>query len=105
LTGDLAQPQIEKLLLNMLAQKAGLSVLGVQIGSLPSDESPWKATARFPNSSSTATLKTGLFPLRRDDALCILMEGAQLTSAAIGMSPAQRLALREKLLVMERDSS
>jgi hypothetical protein len=91
LTGDLAQPQFEKLLTDILHEYVGIHFTAVAIGLSIGDDKPWISKAE--GDPEPARMRTALEFVPRSLALSVMSEGAQAMSKALA---AERLMTQKQ---------
>lgn len=97
-TGDLAQPASEKMIMNLVDAYTPFDVTGVRIGYLPDPERPWHLTASLPDQTAVSLIPTALSRMSRDDAVCVMLQGAQTASFAARWDQPRRERMKAELL-------
>ncbi|MCH9026670.1 MAG: patatin-like phospholipase family protein [Proteobacteria bacterium] len=101
LTGDLAQPKMNELIMDIVESGLGCHVCGVHIAVSHLDEQLWVKGNTIQEAKHSAGFPTTLSYIGRADALAILSHGAQCAANAIHV-PAKRLgALKNRLIDMD----
>ena len=102
LAGDLAQPATSSIFLEAIRQYAEVQIFGSGIGFLPYEsqdfEKPWMTTANLQDETSISAVPTGLYPLKFEDAVCIMAQGAQSASSALETPETVRNSICERIL-------
>jgi hypothetical protein len=98
-TGDLAQPAYERMIMSLVRDHTNFDVYGVRIGTL-AEEEPWMRTRSLPDENAVARLPTALSRMKRENAVCVMLQGAQTASFALKLPPEARNNLREELLAL-----
>ena len=102
LVGDLAQPVAKSVFLEAIKEYAGVHVFGSGIGFLPYEyrdfEKPWMTTANLQDETSIRAVPTSLYPLKNEDAVCVMAHGAQSASSALETPESVRSSIREGIL-------
>ncbi|MGE0851992.1 MAG: patatin-like phospholipase family protein [Hyphomicrobiaceae bacterium] len=97
-TGDLAQPIYENLITSLVWHHTNLQVTGARIGVLPHKEVSWHVTPRFPDPESAARMPTALARTARDDAIAVMLQGAQTASVALQLPIPAREKIKASLM-------
>jgi hypothetical protein len=97
-TGDLAQPASEKMTMDLVDAYTPFDVKGVRIGYLPDPERPWHLTASLPDQIAVSLIPTALSRMNRDDAVCVMLQGAQAASFAVRWDESRRQRIKAELL-------
>ena len=102
-SGDLLQPIFERTVENFVDDYSNFKMKGVLIGYIPfiDEEEVWLSTSSLRNAASVGLIATALSRMARKDALCVLMQGAQSASFALGLPDSRRQEIKRKLLLLE----
>jgi hypothetical protein len=95
---DLAQPVYEDMILKLVGDYTNFSIQATRIGLLPASEDPWLVTKSLPNSDAVRALPTAFARIKREDAVCVILQGAQTASRAIALSEDVRNKIRDSLM-------
>jgi hypothetical protein len=101
-SGDLTQPVFEEAVTNFVTDYTKFKVTGVMIGAVPDSgdgpEELWHSSCSLPNADSVRCLPTALSRMKREDALCVLIQGAQSASYALKLPDTKRKEIKQNLV-------
>jgi hypothetical protein len=86
------------MILKLVGDHTNFGLKGARIGTLPYQETHWLTTRRLPQAGNAEIFPTALSRMRREDAICVMLQGAQTASSALRMSDENRLRMKEALL-------
>jgi patatin-like phospholipase len=96
LAGDISQPLFQDALQMLVSKNYKVKTIGAMIGLLADGDEPWIATNNIREPMHAAYVETALSPMKREDAVAIMAQGAQATSYALEMDQATRDKLKKR---------
>jgi predicted acylesterase/phospholipase RssA len=104
-TGTLARPTYESMILKLVSDHTNFGVTGVRIGTLAYREDPWLVTTALPDQGAVRAIKTTLSRMRREDAICVMLQGAQAASSAMNAPEEARQRLKASLMSLRTNQA